>query len=365
MTLLQYKQIDWNAPMENAYSQIYCPLAYAAREGYVMIVGKFLSRYSGHYAKGSPGHEIICMNLCAATEASHIEVAKILLDYGIINVNYPLTKKLKHHYKCHSLLGIAIQESLKEMVKFLLHYGADVNGETRSVIPSVGSVNDIETLEDNYESVHEKYDQHLSPLKIAVLQRNTAILDALCSSGADIMAKDSSGATLIHFLAQEAYGHRRFQYREYVSSGDIERNLEYLIQKGVDIAAIDNSRCTALHAASRHNVYFDKLAPLIVNAGTPINAQNNEGDTALSISISHSMIGRLDEDVLLLLSLGADCSILDNDGLTALDKASKRLTKSPPNPGDRQTYRSIIKHLTIAARDKILEDIWRLFVDDS
>ncbi|KAF7950816.1 uncharacterized protein EAE97_002368 [Botrytis byssoidea] len=316
MTLLQYKHINWNAPMANQYGRVYYPLVFAAKGGHVMIVKQILSRYSGYYAKGSPGHDIFFMSLIEAIKTPQIEVAKILLDYGIV----------------------------------------------KSIIPSVESVKDLETLKDDHEIVQRQNAQGNSPLELAVLHCNTPIIDALCSFGADVLAKDSSGATLIHCLAKGFPEHMRNYYpcvKEY------ENTIECLIRNGVDIAAIDNSQRTALHVAACHVNDLDHLVPVIVNAGTPINAQNNEGDTALNILVTRSWLTAKVECAFLLLSLGADCSIPNNDGLTALDKAQRVLKELYPKHYQRRAYRYVVEKLTTASQGKIVEDIWRLFVDDS
>ncbi|TGO51237.1 hypothetical protein BCON_0166g00240 [Botryotinia convoluta] len=308
VTLLPYEQVDWNAPITNVGGYMYYPLVYAAKEGYDTIVRQFLGRCSGHYSKGGPGNEILFMGLGEAIQVSHIEAAKTLLDYGMINVNDPLTENLICLYDSHSLLNIAVRSNLEGMVKLLLHYGAD----------------------PNY---------------------------ALCSFGADIMAKDSSGATLIHFLAKGD--------PKYWLFGNYEGTIWYLIQKGVDIAAIDNSQCTALHVAVCRNNDLDEILPVLVDAGTPINAQYSEGDTALIILAKNWREDNPDDCVKFLLSQGADHSIVNNNGLTALDIAKKASEELQPEDYKQRAYKSIIKHLTMASQDKSLEGMQGLSADDS
>ncbi|TGO25125.1 hypothetical protein BPAE_0087g00320 [Botrytis paeoniae] len=269
---------------------------------------QFLGRCSGHYPKGGPGNEILSIGLAEAIEASHIEVAKTLLDSGMINVNDPLTGNLICLYDSHSLLSIAVRNNLEGMVKLLLHYGAD----------------------PNY---------------------------ALCSFGADIMAKDSSGATLIHFLAKGD--------PKYWLFGNYKGTIWYLIRKGVDITAIDNSQCTTLHVAVCRNNDLYELLPVLVDAGTPINAQNSEGDTALIIIAKNCREDDSDDCVKFLLSQGADYSIVNNNGLTALDIAEKASEELHPENYKQRVYKHIIRYLTIASQDDFAEDVWRLFVDDS
>ncbi|TGO81577.1 hypothetical protein BPOR_1097g00010 [Botrytis porri] len=331
MTLRPYQHVDWNAPMEDTYRNIYYPLVYAAKGGHDMIVRQFFSKYSGHYSKGSPGHRIIFMSLGEVIQASHIEVAKTLLDCGMININDPLTGNLIYLYESHSLLNIAVQNDDEEMVKVLLHYGADLNCETRSVLPSAKGVNELEILEADYESAYKHAVRNYSPLRTAVLKCNPDMVDTLCSFGANIMAKDSAGATLIHCLAKgdPAYN------RSYLFKNS-EIIVNCLVQHGLDIAALGNSHCTALHVAVRHNKASAALLPVLINAGVPINAQNS-----------------------------ADHSIVNKNSLTALDKAWETFKKPLRYRSQQYAYKSVIKYLTIALQDKAVEDVWRLFADDS
>lgn len=357
MTLLPFRNIDWNAPIKVSRGEINYPLVYAAKEGHEMIVRQFLSRYSGHYAKGCHGHEILFVILVEAIRASQIEVVKTLLDSGKINVNDTLPQGLISRYKSYSLLGIAIMARKDKMVKFLLHSGANINGETGSGLSYTGRVNYLEILKDEYASEDVENSKYKSPLRTAVLECSPAIVDVLCSFGADVMAKDSSGATLIHFLAERiCHPHLNSDFRAIVW---------YLIRKGVDIASVDNSQCTALHVAACRKYEAYELIPVLFDAGTPINAQNSGGDTALNITVVRFLSTDMEKCAFRLLSLGADCSIRNNNGLTALDIAEKWFKGSYAKYCKQRSYKRLIEYLTIASQDKIVEDIRRLFVDDS
>ncbi|KAF7912633.1 uncharacterized protein EAF01_001654 [Botrytis porri] len=354
MTLRPYQHVDWNAPMEDTYRNIYYPLVYAAKGGHDMIVRQFFSKYSGHYSKGSPGHRIIFMSLGEVIQASHIEVAKTLLDCGMININDPLTGNLIYLYESHSLLNIAVQNDDEEMVKVLLHYGADLNCETRSVLPSAKGVNELEILEADYESAYKHAVRNYSPLRTAVLKCNPDMVDTLCSFGANIMAKDSAGATLIHCLAKgdPAYN------RSYLFKNS-EIIVNCLVQHGLDIAALGNSHCTALHVAVRHNKASAALLPVLINAV--------RGKLRLIVAAGSSRWRRrgVHEDVRFLLLQGADHSIVNKNSLTALDKAWETFKKPLRYRSQQYAYKSVIKYLTIALQDKAVEDVWRLFADDS
>ncbi|TEY50625.1 hypothetical protein BOTCAL_0275g00140 [Botryotinia calthae] len=363
MTLLPYKNVSWNAPMLRTISTIRYltirtyPLVFAARERYDMIVKHFLNSFSGYYAEGSPGHEIICMSLAEAIKTSSIEVAKTLLDCGIINVNDPLTENLGNIYKSNHLLGIAVRNQREEMIKILFHYGAIQKSESRSLRASNQRTREL----DIFESTRVIYDPNHSLLEIAVGKCNITIVDTLCSFGADIMARTASGATLIHHLILDwpsYYKSRAFSLENHKGT------LEHLMGKGLDVAATDDYHWTALHFHVGSQRYDNELLSLLVNAGTPINAQNSKGDTALSLAAEFPYRYSSRKDVKDLLSLGADPSIMNNNGLTALDQAWKAYMKPHVSKDQLRISKFNIEILTTASQDKFSEDIWRLFIDN-
>ena len=91
--------------------------------------------------------------------------------------------------------------------------------------------------------------------------------------------------------------------------------VDYLIQKGADMNAKDNSGKTALMRASMDGraEAIDKL----IEFGADVNAKDNSGKTAL---IRASIDGRK-EAIDKLIEFGADVNVKDNKGKTALDIA--------------------------------------------
>jgi len=62
-------------------------------------------------------------------------------------------------------------------------------------------------------------------------------------------------------------------------------NVEILVEKGVDVNAQDNDGDTALMTASRGG-YLD-VVQLLIDAGVDVNAKNDSGETALSLVESY------------------------------------------------------------------------------
>ncbi|KAM0150120.1 hypothetical protein ACHAQE_009066 [Botrytis cinerea] len=171
------------------------------------------------------------------------------------------------------------------------------------------------------------------------------------------MTKEFSGATLLHFVAKG-----RPNYVDYRGSESIAIIIRYLILKGVDIAALELFHRAALYVVARYNQ--NSFLPILVNAGTPTNTQNSKEDTALSLAAGFPYRYSSGKDVKDLLSLGADPSIVNNNGLTALDQAWKAYVGSHVNKNQLRTSKVNVEILTTALRVNVSEDIWRLFIDN-
>ena len=92
--------------------------------------------------------------------------------------------------------------------------------------------------------------------------------------------------------------------------------IQILIQNGTDVNIQDNDGDTALHSISFHG-HKDCLEVLL-KAGADVNIQNNCGNTALH----KATINGHKDWVEVLLRAGADVNVLNNHGETALYFAS-------------------------------------------
>ena len=149
----------------------------------------------------------------------------------------------------------------------------------------------------------------------AVESGNTALVERLLAAGADVNAKDKDGSTALMLAAQtdddiiwgdDADAIRVSRER----STDIVRRL--LAVQGIKVNAQNEDGDTALLNAA-YTGHTD-IVRLLLAAGADVNAQNEDGDTALlhAAHYEYTDIARL------LLAAGADVNAKYKDGDTAL-----------------------------------------------
>lgn len=132
---------------------------------------------------------------------------------------------------------------------------------------------------------------------------NLEIVRALIEAGADVNRQNAQGDTALHQLLKSDFSHA-------LQKGRI------LIDAGADVNRKNNNGITPLISAAFPGVV--NVFKLLVDAGADINAQTINGTTALMALVQG---GVNPAGIALLLELGADQNITNNDGKTALDIA--------------------------------------------
>lgn len=105
----------------------------------------------------------------------------------------------------------------------------------------------------------------------------------------------------------------------YIKDPYLVKGAQLLIQQGANVDAQTNSGDTALILAGWSTNNFD-LVKLLVSKGANVNIANNNGDTP---TIDAAYLGNL-ENLRLLLESGADKSLKNKRGKTALDLAKSK-----------------------------------------
>ncbi|HOP35234.1 MAG TPA: ankyrin repeat domain-containing protein [Syntrophales bacterium] len=149
-----------------------------------------------------------------------------------------------------------------------------------------------------------------SDMNILMTAQSAAMVKLLLDHGADPNLPDKDGATSLHYL---------------LTATSAPEIVPILLSSGANVnkAAEGRGGRTPLHEAvqwyfeGRDHAVGDRLIRLLVSSGADINAPGYHGKTVL-----HQAVENDKPDLLrLALELGADPSVRDADGATALDMA--------------------------------------------
>ena len=168
-------------------------------------------------------------------------------------------------------LQVAAWDGRPEVAAYLIQQGADVNatsdGDTALSIAALGRLEVVKVLLANGARVNGFQPQD-SPLRNAVENCQTGIVKLLLNAKADSLGEDRHGWNLLHIAAND-------------SNCDAEL-IEILIDSGLGIDKITNSKDTALQLAARSANLT--AARVLLAKGADIKNLNDSGSTALMIS---------------------------------------------------------------------------------
>ncbi|MGV9611034.1 ankyrin repeat domain-containing protein [Nocardia xishanensis] len=150
-------------------------------------------------------------------------------------------------------------------------------------------------------------DHDRTPLIAATKNRASAAARALIEAGADVKAKDD--------MQDSAY--------LYAGAEGIDDILELTLRHGADVRSVNRYGGTALIPACEHGHLG--TVRLLIDAGVDVDHVNEPGWTAMHEAIVYGDGSeRYQRVVTALLDAGADPSIRDASGRTALDNAQRR-----------------------------------------
>lgn len=213
-------------------------------------------------------------------------------------------------------LMLAAKTGYTKTVQSLLAAGAVVNakdnlGQTALLFATDESRNStfkvVELLLAAKANVNDINKREQTALMLAAIRGGVESVTMLLKAGTTINVKDNEGLTPLMYAA---WGGRPPAF-------DI---LTALLKAGAKVNDVSQDGETALMLAARHGT-ADVLQTLLAAHAT-INAKTKKGQTALMYVIEGYNDNKL-ESAKLLLKSGADVSIKDNEGQTALTMARK------------------------------------------
>ena len=300
--------------------------------------------------------------LLAALSRKHIRIAELLLRHGGKvddrgrNEQTPLHFIAKEFWMVdHNLGGIE-----SDAISFLLKHGADVDSRDGDYCTPLHLAASQESLEvaqillehgANIESrndkgqtplhmacdIHESADvaQLLSecganvnardnnldtPLLAAVRKLNVDAVRILLAHGAEPNVKNKDGESSLHLFP--AYSWDPFYQPYFLKLAPL------VLQHGADVNAQDNYHTTPLHVAMEQGLI--KMTQILLEHGAEPNVANKDGQTPLHFAFEPEFDSENDAEIVigsathLLLQCGADVNAQDKDHTTPLLLAIQR-----------------------------------------
>jgi len=221
-----------------------------------------------------------------------------------------------------------------DVVRALVTAGADVNTQRNDGSSALGFASEkghidiVKILLDNGAEIETRYNDGSTPLWFAAANRQTDVVRALVSAGADVNTQRDDGVSALGFASQEGYidivnilltrenlSHTPLMVAAGNGQTDVVRAL---VSARADVNAQRNDGISALGIASQ-NGYID-IVNILLDNGAEIETRYNDGRTPLWFAAAN---GQTDV-VRALVSAGADVNTRCNDGASALTIASEK-----------------------------------------
>eukprot|EP01130_Rhizamoeba_saxonica_P000161 TRINITY_DN10161_c0_g1_i1.p1 TRINITY_DN10161_c0_g1~~TRINITY_DN10161_c0_g1_i1.p1 ORF type:complete len:493 (-),score=78.60 TRINITY_DN10161_c0_g1_i1:61-1341(-) len=205
----------------------------------------------------------------------------------------------------NTALHLATASGLVGNARLLLDSGADKNAKnlefsTPLHLAARNQPAIVAMLALRKASLNESDDHGMSPLQIAISNRNYETTMVLLKFGADVHHRDYLGYTALH------------------DASSLDAGLvKYLIKKGVDINIVTEEGYTPLLIALNSNRM--DIAEILLKHGADLNVKTQNGLHALHILAASDRIDLLESAV--LFSNIKDINMRDENGKTPLDHA--------------------------------------------
>ena len=260
------------------------PLCFAVERDN-LVAAKRLIEHGADVDKGTAdGYESTLH--CAARGSENVETIDFLVDLGVD----PNRGRGIDVHDGRTPLCTAVGRDNLVAAKRLIEHGADVHkgradGYSSTLHCAALGAENVETIDflvdlgvDPNRGRGIEVHDGATPLCFAVERAGLPILERLVQHGADPdVGRQSAGSTPFHCMG--------FASHRDDPDTVLPDIAEYLVRLGVDPAATDDRGDTPLHAAA-HAGYGAPLVIIstLIGAGTPVNARNDDGHTALWVA---------------------------------------------------------------------------------
>lgn len=227
-------------------------------------------------------------------------------------------------------LAIAIDNGLKEHIKFYASHGADIYAADKEGQTPIGRAIKSNSLGIfqmliNDTNVNSKDSSGNTPLHIAIIENAPLnFMEYLIEIGADVNARNSSGDSVLLMAAQKnnrEAGELLLKHKADIFATNMENNsplrvafknanVEKWFINSETMLMRDGSRNTPLHYAAEWQ--YEKSARMLIDKGADINAVNANGESAVFSATK----GNCPPIINLLVAKGAD---IDSRNVTARD----------------------------------------------
>ncbi|KAJ9638045.1 general transcription repressor [Knufia peltigerae] len=299
--------------------------------------------------------EVLNYALCKASERGHADIADLLLDIGadIEASDRDLTP----------LMEASTLKNNIEVVRLLLHRGADVNGGRGYDTPLTfaagnGYIEVVRELLAAGADPNKMMNDGYSAARAAAAEGRLDFLKLLMEHGANINVPTSPALPIAasmghkevfeHLLASgadmEARDVNSYTALMGASGGGHQEISEELLRRGADPSAVDEDGNTALMLVSGMRGEQVEIAKMLIDSGADVNHANTAGDTALHVAAARGYTSMAK----VLIDAGADLEKPNQKTNTPLQAALKArkyevvdtlleagaIGKPPPDPMD-------------------------------
>lgn len=227
--------------------------------------------------------------------------------------------------------GGAVLSSLDKDGACMLHHASSRPEQAKET---------IELLLDAGLKINQKDNEGRRPVHFAARSGNLWTLKILENEGAFLSSTDNKGNSVLHYsVLNERYYKEIIEYLigskavhidhrnvfdktpllDAVNTGHVSA-VEVLLSLGANLAIRDAQLFTPLHYAAQYRSPSD-LVSLLIDNGAEIDAQNEEGETALHLALKYEK--PLLSVICVLLRANASAAIMNKNGERSLDVLSK------------------------------------------